>query len=251
MAEKNICPYCGAFLEKNATHCEYCRHEIESVAKQHHEAVIKELRNDRRTMKKTLPKKIVAFFSHKIAIVVGILIVLVLAAVLFAFVSARLNNAAEDSIEEKWLKQLEEYYTNEQYKELAEFVNDNYIYGYKFDKYTQVAEAYYYYIRIVEEWDYYNEMKSKVNAELRVSNIYWVLYYGIQGMRAAQSGYTDKGILGNESLLKEIYADIEQVMLDKIGVTKEEISGMLALESLEETDMYPYSEAVVTRLGDR
>lgn len=251
MTEKDICPYCGAFLKKNATHCEYCNHEIESIARQRHEAVVKELQADRRAMKKTLPKKIIAFFSHKITIVVGILIVFVLAAVIAAFVSARLYIASNDDTEEKWLEQLEEYYVNEQYEELTEFVSNNYIYGYKFDKYTQVAEAYYYYIRIVEEWDYYNDTWYAVNRELRTDMMYWVLYYGIRGMRAAQDGYTDKGILGNESLLKEIYENIERVMLDKIGVTKEEISGMLALESLEKTDLQLYSEAVLTRRGDR
>ncbi|MBE5948551.1 MAG: hypothetical protein E7261_05915 [Lachnospiraceae bacterium] len=252
MAKSNICPYCGASLLKNATHCEHCLHEIESVAKQRHEDTIKGLRKDRRAMKKTLPKKIVALFSHKIAIVITALVVIVLVGVLVAFISAKLHNTSEDNTEEKWLKTLEEYYANEQYKELTEYVDENYIYGYKFDKYTQVADAYYYYMKIAEMWDYYcNEMGPEADKDSRIGIMYWVLYYGIRGMHAAEDGYTDKGLLGNETLLKEIYADIKIFMLDKFPVTEEKISEMLALESLEEEDLYPYSDAVVTELGCR
>lgn len=247
MAKSNVCPYCGAALLKNATHCEHCLHEIESVAKKRHEDTIKGLQKDRRAMKKTLPKKIVGFFSHKIAIVVTALLVIALVAIVVAFISAKLHNTSEGNTEEKWLKQLEEYYVNEQYKELTEYVDENYIYGYKFDKYTQVADAYYYYMKLIEEWDYYNDMGPKVNRESREGIMYWVLYYGVRGMRAAEEGYTDKGLIGNETLLKEIYADIEAFMLEKVIVTEEEIDKMLALETLDEADLKPYSEALVTR----
>ncbi len=251
MAKSNVCPYCGAALLMNATHCEHCLHEIESVARKRHEDMIKGLQKDRRAMKKTLPDKIVSFFSHKIAVVVTALIVLALIAVLVAFVSAKLHNASEGNTEEKWLKQLEEYYANEQYKELTEYVDANYIYGYKFDKYTQVADTYYYYTKLVEEWDYYNDMGPKVNRESREGIMYWVLYYGVRGMRAAEEGYTDKGLIGNETLLKELYADIKAFMLEKVTVTEEEIDEMLDLEAFNEVDFYPYSEALVTRHEDK
>ena len=250
MAKNNVCPYCGATLEKTATHCSHCLHEIEVVANKRHEDTIKGLRKDRKAMKKTLPKKIVAFFSYKIAIIITALIAIILVGVLVAFISAKLHNASAGNTEEKWLKTLEEYYTNEQYKELTEYVDENYIYGYKFEKYTQVADAYYYYMKLVEEWDYYGEMGPKLNSDSRVRIMCWVLYYGVCGMHAAENGYTDKGLLGNETLLKEIYADIETFMLERLPITKEEISEMLALESFNEEDLYPYSDAVVTGLGD-
>lgn len=251
MAKGNVCPYCGAPLEKNATHCSHCLHEIESVAKKRHEDTIKGLQKDRRAMKKALPKKIVSFFSHKIAIVVTILILLALVGILVAFVSAKIKNAFTNNTEEKWLERLEEYYSAGEYKELTEYVEENYIYGYKFDKYTQVADAYYYYMKLVEEWDYYNDMGPKVSSDLRVDIMYWVLYYGIRGMLAAEEGYGDNGILGNETLLKEIYGDIETFMSGTVTVTEEEIKEMLKLEQLNEEDLHPYSDAVVTRLGDR
>jgi len=250
MPKNNICPYCGAALLKNAIHCEHCLHEIESIAKKRHEDTIEGLRKDRRAMKKTLPKKIVDFFSHKIAIVVMILLVLVVIGILVAFISAKLHNESEGKKEEKWLKQLEEYYKDGRYEELTEYVKDKFIYGYKFDKYTQVADAYYYYMKIVEEWDYYNDMGPKVSLESREGIMYWVLYYGVRGMRAAEEGYTDKGLIGNESLLKEIYADIETFMMGTVNVTEEEIKGMLALEEFNDEEFYPYSKAVNGRHED-
>lgn len=250
MAKNNVCPYCGAALLKNATHCEHCLHEIESVAKKRHEDMIKGLQKDRRAMKKTLPKKIVSFFSHKIAIVVTALLVLALVAIVVAFISAKIHNTSENKTAEKWLKQLEEYYAAGQYKELTEYVDENYIYGYKFDKYTQVADAYYYYMKLNELWDYYNDMEDNAGRDSREGIMYWVLYYGVRGMLSAEESYTDKGLLGNETLLKEIYADIEAVMLEKVTVTKEEITEMLALETLDEEDLNPYSEALVSRHED-
>ena len=248
MAKNNVCPYCGATLEKTATHCSHCLHEIESVAKKRHEDTIKGLQKDRRAMKKTLPDKIVGFFSRKIAIIVTALLTLV--AVLISSISARLHNTSENSTEEKWLKQLEEYYAAGQYKELTEYVDENYIYGYKFEKYTQVADAYYYYMKLIEMWNYYNDMEDNVGRDSRKGIMYWVLYYGVRGMRSAEESYADKGLLGNETLLKEIYADIETFMLDEVTVTEEEMEEMFSLESLDEENFNSFSEALVSRHED-
>lgn len=250
MPKNNVCPYCGAALLKKATHCEHCLHEIESVAKKRHEDTIEGLRRDRKAMKKTLPKKITDFFSHKIAIVVTVLILLVIAGVIVAFISAKLHNGSEGRKEEKWLKQLEEYYSDGKYRELAEYVNENSIYGYKFDKYTQVADAYYYYMKLTEEWDYYNDMGPKLDSEYREGIMKWVLYYGVRGMLAAKEGYEDKGITGNETLLKKLYADIGTFMTETVKVTEDEIEGMLTLEEFGEEDFYPYSKAVNARHED-
>lgn len=250
MAKSNICPYCGASLLKNATHCEHCLHEIESIASKRHEDMIKGLQKDRKAMKKTLPDKIVSFFSHKIAIVVTVLLVLTLVAIVVAFISAKMHNTSENKTEEKWLKQLEEYYAGGQYKELTEYVDENYIYGYKFDKYTQVADAYYYYMKLNELWDYYNDMGDYANRDSREGIMYWVLYYGVRGMFSAEDSYTDKGLLGNETLLKEIYADIETFMTETVKVTDDEIESMLVLEELNEEDLKPFSEALVSRHED-
>ncbi len=250
MAKNNVCPYCGAAILKNATHCAHCLHEIESVAKKRHEDKIKGLQKDRREMKKTLPDKIVSFFSHKIAIIVVALIVLTLVAVLISSVSAKIHNTSENSTEEKWLKQLEEYYSEGQYKELTEYVDENFIYGYKFDKYTQVADAYYYYMKLNELWDYYKDMGDNAGRESREGIMYWVLYYGIRGMLSAEESYTDKGLIGNETLLKEIYADIKNFMTETVKVTGDEIESMLALEELNEENFKPFSEALVSRHED-
>lgn len=247
MAKSNVCPYCGAAIGKNATHCAHCLHEIESVASKRHEDTIKALQKDRRAMKKTLPDKIVRFFSHKIALVVTALIVLTLVAVLISSISAKLHNSSENNTEEKWLKQLEEYYAAGQYKELTEYVDENYIYGYKFVKYTQVADAYYYYMNLMEVWDYYKDMGDNAGRDSREGIMYWVLYYGVRGMLSVKESYTDKGLLGNETLLKEIYADIETFMTETVKVTGDEINGMLALEALNEEDLKPFSEALVSR----
>ncbi|MBR6638442.1 MAG: hypothetical protein IKK96_06240 [Lachnospiraceae bacterium] len=250
MAKSNVCPYCGAVLLKNAAHCEHCLHEIESVAKKRHEDTIKGLQKDRRAMKKTLPDKIVDFFSHKIAIVVTAFLVLTLVAIVVAFISAKLHNTSENNTEEKWLKQLEKYYANEQYKELTEYVDENFIYGYKFDKYTQVADVYYYYMKLDENWDYYSDMGDNASRKSRESIMYWVLYYGVRGMRSAEESCTDKGLIGNETLLKDLSADIKDFMMDKVAVTEEEIDKMLALETLDEADLKPYTAALVTRHED-
>lgn len=247
--KKMICPACGAELRENAAHCDYCGSEIAGVAAKQHKDRLKRLENERKALGVTLPRKIINKYTRVIVKAVPVLLLLAAVLCLGAFAIGKVKAGRDKRMEAQHTDRLETLYAAGQLKELSEYISEHDLYGYQYEKYYEVARVYgSYYVWAYDNWQSFNEHKPTDDAAIRQGELYWVLYPALTGMRFAKEWYTDKGIQGNEELLKDLYTEMSGFLEDTLLFTKEEIARMESLEEYNEETLKQYAAVADTRL---
>lgn len=217
-----VCGNCGAAYSESDLKCPYCGSENKKEAERRHILKLKEYDKEAEEIKK-LPEKIVKK-STKTLMVFGVcaagcaVIVLLLVLVFGKLSSSRQFKTLQSS-----LNQLEVYYQEESYLEMREYIARHELTGNSFNKYRETANLYFAYSQMSEQLDEFDKTEKAVSGERLLSSIETILYYGADTLSGSKSAIEDKGILGNEDVLRNIYGDAVNELKEKLGLTEDEI----------------------------
>ena len=242
-----ICKNCGAKFDKESLICPYCHSENAEVAKEQKEKILKHydeeekrLHREAKIKSEQAPGKIAKFTARTLCL---LLVVFVLLTVLGIF-GARAFSSMQHKKENRHKENLEEFLLNKDYLGMREYLDKKGLYGYTYEKYSQVKNVYWNYSCFEDDLSY---LETYSNAEYENEEILfnWANTALIDAKNAYKRMITytqDNAILNNENDIKEIYEQcVEKLLLH--GFTEKEITDLM---EADENAIAEYAEKLAS-----
>lgn len=223
-----VCGNCGATYSETDLNCPFCGGENKNEAERKHLLKLEEYDREAEEIK-LIPDKIVKKSTNVLLVLGGCAVGCAIVGLMLVFMIGRLSASQGYKTLQSSLEQLESYYQSASYLDMREYIAKEDLYGSSYDKYIETADAYYDYSQMCEGIEEFGNKFTEENGDILVSSIESVLQYGADALSGSKSGMEDKGILGNEDVLTNIYEDTVEKLKGSLGLTDGEI-GELATD---------------------
>lgn len=244
------CMNCGASIEDVAIVCPFCGTENEQLAHKEQQEAINYYKNKTKKLK-NLPDRVVRKSTKWICIAAAGMVVIVTIVIILSRVLSDIHTDASVDKQNEQLAQLEEYYIQEKYMEMDEYLDsldDRYTVTY--EKYYRVGKAYssmeWRTEAIVNWWDYITDYPENVT----VLDTATALSYVMDGLYEIQEWEEEGFLYGEGEVCLEFAEEYYDFLNEYTGLNEEEIDKALAIYDGTNESLYEIAELAMENVSD-
>jgi len=135
------CNNCGASIDENLLLCPYCSFENEKIAEKQQEDYVAHYKYKIRELDDVPDKMVNRTNKYIIFVAIGISILFVIGLIIF-FIVGNFNVSNKLKTREEHLEILGNYYADEEYSKISEYVETNELFGATYEKYCITSNIY-------------------------------------------------------------------------------------------------------------
>ncbi len=222
-----ICQNCGAAYEDGSLRCPYCHSENTRVADKMKSQILKSYDREAKNMEQSLPEEAVhrwtAYLTKGLLILLAVGVLAAVAAVICGRAFGGISHRGEAA----HVKKLEAFCETGDYKALCEYMEEESLYGIKYQKYYEIKRVYSSFLSMKDDIMQINrimEDDSLTEEEKADYAGYWVemaMFHASEALTNGRQYIEDNIFMDNEEILESICNECRSSVAG-LGLSEEE-----------------------------